>query len=96
MSEWGTFNSGNEYIVLVISLTKKFKHFWVFIVTDSFKDHVVSFLQGNVPDILHSLDEWDSFSISFLSFFLKMLCDRVLMIDIVTGPEVHTEHPCQE
>ena len=44
VSERGTLDSGDKNIILVISLTEKFKHFWVFIVADCFKDHVVSFL----------------------------------------------------
>ena len=95
VSKWGTFDSGNEYIVGVISLTKKFKHFGILIVTNSFQDHVVSFLKSNVPYILHSLYEWDSFSKCFLSLLLQMLSDRMLVINVITSPEVHAEHPCQ-
>ena len=36
VSKWGTFNSGVENIILVISGSEEFEHFRVFVITDSF------------------------------------------------------------
>ena len=96
MSERRSLNCRDKYIILIISLPEKFKHFRVFVVADGLENHVVSLLEGNVPDVFHGLNERNGLSVSFLGLFLKMLGQRVLVVDVVTGPEVHAKHPCQE
>ena len=96
VSEWRSSDGCHKNIVLIISLTQEFKHFRVLIVANSFENHVVSLLEGNVPDVLHGLHEWDSLPEGLLGLFLQVLGERMLVIDVISSPEVHAEHPRQE
>ena len=82
-----------EVVLLVIARSHCVPNSWVWIVTDSLENHVISFLNSAESDVFKSLHEWKSSPVSFLGFLLKVHIEGTFVIDIVTCPEVHAENP---
>lgn len=60
-----------QMIFLVVPASEELKHSGIFDITDSFQDHVVSFLNCDEPNILHSLHERQSSSVCLSCLFLQ-------------------------
>ena len=82
-----------EVILLVVPTTEEFESTWVRVVAHSLQDHVVTLCDGTVADIFHALNERQSASVSALGLFLQMHGKGRLVVDVVSGPEVHRNDP---
>jgi len=80
-------------VLLVIAAAHKAPHSWVTVVANSSKNHVIPFLNGAESDVLHSLDEGQSATVSLPRLFLEVGVKGGLEVDIVTGPELHAADP---
>ena len=89
----GTSHVRDKDVFLVEATADKVEHAWVSVVTDGLQDHVVSLLNSAETDILHCLDEWQCAAVGSTGLLLQVLVKRVLLIQIVTGPEVHGHDP---
>ena len=75
-------------IILIISLSEMLEKFRASCITYCFQYHIVSLLQCNEINILLGLIKRYNSSKSLLCFFLLMHSQRVLVVNIVTAPEV--------
>ena len=82
-------------IILIISLPPEIKGLSRAI-ANCLENHVIPFVQGNISDILHRLNKWKYSSECFLSLVLLMGSKGMLMVDVISTAEVHTEHPGKE
>ena len=68
----GTTVIAEEVIFLVVSTAEELKGTRVGVVTHGLQNHVVTLLDSQVADILHSLHERQCSSVSLFGFFLQM------------------------
>ena len=86
-----------ELIILIVSLSHELESSLVTtVVAHRFENHIVSFLESNVSDILHCLNEWDHSSEAFFSFILQVRGQGVSVVNVVTTPKIHAEHEAEE
>ena len=84
---------GNEVIFLVVPGSVKVPLCWVGVITDSSQDHVVTFLNGAVSDVLHSLNERQSSTVGLASLLLEVHVEGRLVVDVIASPELHAADP---
>ena len=83
----------DKVVLLVIPCSVQVPLGWVGKIADGSQDHVVTFLDSTVPDVLHCLNEGQSSAVSFASLVLKVHVERRLVVDVIPGPELHAADP---
>ena len=86
----------HEHILLIISTAEQIKQPWVFSIANRLQYHVVPFLNSNESNIFHSLNERQGATVGLACFLVQVLIERVLVVEIVSGPELHGETPCDQ
>lgn len=79
----------DKVVFLVVAAPEQVEQTRVSAVADRLQNHIVAFLYGDVADILHCLDEGKSTAVGFASALVQMLVVRVLVVQVVAGPELH-------
>ena len=81
---------------MVVSGAEELEQAWVLSIADSLKDHIVSLLDRDEPDILHCLDEGEGATVCLSGLLMQVHIVRVFMVEIVASPELHREAPCDQ
>ncbi len=85
----GTKVVANEEIFLIISASEEVEHAGVGAVADSLQDHVVSLLDGDEANVLHSLHEGECATVGLAGLVVQVLTQSMLVVKVVPGPELH-------
>ena len=76
-----------EVVLLVVATAEELKRARVSVIADSFKDHVVTFLQSAEPHVFHGLHERQRASVGALCLLLQMHGECGLVVQVIAGPE---------
>ena len=83
----------HEEVFLIVAATEEFKGPRVRVITHGLQHHVVSLSDGQISNILHSLDERKCASVCPFGLFLEVHSESRFVIDVVTTPKVHGNAP---
>lgn len=89
VSHCGTDVVADKQILLVVAASEKFEHAWIRSVADRLQDHVVSLLDRNETNVLHSLHKREGATVCLACLFVQMLRKSMLVIQVVACPELH-------
>ena len=83
----------HEEVLLVVARAEEVEHARVRTVADCLQDHEVALLDRNEADVLHSLDERQGATVGLAGLIMQVHVQRVLVVQVVAGPELHGEGP---
>jgi len=86
----------DKQVFLVVPTSHNVPKLRLCVVAESFQNHVVTLLNRAISNILHRLNEGQSSSVRLACLLLEMLGKRVFVINVVSAPEPHTEHPAKQ
>jgi len=83
----------DKEIFLIVARSEQSEHARVSSIADSLQDHEVALLDGNKANIFHGLHEWKSTAVGFAGLVMEVHVERVLVVQVVAGPELHRHSP---
>lgn len=86
----------DEQVLLVVPAAEQVEHARVRPVADRLQNHVVSLLDRHETHILHRLHKRKRATVRLTRLVVQMLAQSVLVVQVVTGPELHRKAPSNQ